>query len=101
MRPDPDLLRGTLLYLEQRQVSPRSTVIIDIRAESGELLLLEEALEAALNLLLALDYIEGPGTQGNGFWLFRKLTQKGAALVRAARDPADWARLKNRLFIAG
>lgn len=91
---DVELLRTALLYLETRQVSPRATVIIDLREDAADLAYDERIFEDGLNLLLDLDYIEGPGPDATGFWLFRKLTRKGLEFVRATRDPADWTRMK-------
>jgi hypothetical protein len=93
---DVELLRVALLYLETRQVSPRATVIIDLRDEAADLDYDQQVFEDGLNLLLDLDYIEGPGSDANGLWLFRKLTRKGIEFVRATRDPADWARMKHQ-----
>ena len=47
-------------------------------------------IEAGLATLLALDYIDGPGQDEPGFFLFRKLTRKGLKFVDAARRPRDW-----------
>jgi hypothetical protein len=91
---DVELLRTALLYLETRQVSPRATVIIDLRDEAADLDYDQQVFENGLNLLLDLDYIEGPGSDAQGLWLFRKLTRKGIEFVRATRDPADWTRMK-------
>ena len=96
MPHDVDLLRDILLYLEGRQVSPRATVMVEVAAEAAELGLDERAFGTGLNLLLDLDYIEGPGAEAGGIWLFRKLTGKGVQFVRAARRPADWDRIKQR-----
>lgn len=91
---DVELLRTALLYLETRQVSPRATVVIDVRDGAADLDYDEQRFEDGLNLLLDLDYIEGPGPEADGLWLFRKLTRKGIEFVRATRDPADWTRMK-------
>ena len=93
---DFELLRLILLHLEDRQTSPRATVIIELAAEAEAVACDAGSLEDGLNLLLQLGYIEGPGAEANGFWLFRKLSRKGAEFVRLARDPADWSRLKHR-----
>lgn len=93
---DVELLRTALLYLETRQVSPRASVIIFLREEAAALDYDERSFEEALNRLLELDYIEGPGPEANGLWLFRKLTRKGVEFVRATRDADDWDRLKQR-----
>ena len=96
MNPDVDLLRLLLLYLETRQVSPRATVLIDLRDEAADLGLAQDLLANSLNLLLDRGYIDGLGEEGATLWLFRKLTTKGVEFVRAARDPAAWAKIKQR-----
>lgn len=85
-----------MLYLEERQSSPRATVVISLRDEAEAMGLDQHAFEAGLNVLLNLDYIEGPGADIGGTWLFRRLSQKGAGFVKAVRAPSDWERMKAR-----
>jgi hypothetical protein len=94
VRPDVELLRLILLHLETRQASPRAIVLIMIAEEAAEIGSRADALRDGLDLLLELDYIDGPGPDVAGVWLFRKLTRKGMNFLQAARDPAGWARLK-------
>jgi hypothetical protein len=94
LRHDVELLRSILLYLETRQASPRAIVLIMIEDEAAEIGSRADALRDGLELLLELDYIDGPGPDVDGVWLFRKLTRKGIAFLQAARDPAGWDRLK-------
>ena len=91
---DVDLMRELMFVLEQRQVSPRETVIIAIEAEALDLGCLPATVKDSLNVLLDLEYVEGPGSDVDGTWLFRKLTRKGVQFVRAVRDPQDWDRMK-------
>jgi hypothetical protein len=93
---DVEVLRAVLLYLETRQVSPRTTVIIVLREEARDLTDDARELCDGLNLLRDLDYIEGPGADADDIWLFRKLRPKGVAFVKAARDPEAWDRMKRR-----
>ena len=93
---DFEFLRLLLLYLEDRQTSPRATVIVDTRDEAAALDCHPAAFEQGLTLLLDLGYVEGPGADGSGLWLFRKLSRKGVEFVRLAREPKDWLRLKHR-----
>ena len=95
MRNDVEFLRRLLLYLEERQVSPRATIIIDMEADAFDLDCDARMLKESLNLLLDLDYIEGPGLD-DAVWLFRKLSRKGALFLDTVRHPADWDRLKRR-----
>ena len=94
LQHDIEFLRLLLLWLEERQVSPRATVIIDLHSEAVEMDCDPLTLEDGLCLLLDLDYIEGPGSEDGGLWLFRKLSHKGSKFVQSARLPADWSRLK-------
>ena len=91
---DVDLMRDLLFLLEERQVSPRSTVVLSIQDEADDLGRLPDVIEASLNMLLDLEYIDGPGRDEPGFWLFRKLTRKGAEFVKATRRPRDWEQMK-------
>jgi hypothetical protein len=91
---DVDLLRIILLQLEARQVSPRATVIISIQDEADDLLSDSQAVAAALDRLLELDYIDGPGHDTGDMWLFRKLTRRGIQFLKATRDPAAWETMK-------
>ena len=77
-----------------RQVSPRSTIVIVLRDEAEAFDADHRLLMEAMNILLDIDYIEGPGPEGDDIWLFRKLTRRGIDFVEAAREPADWDRLK-------
>ena len=94
MMHDVELMRDLLFLLEERQHSPRSNVVLSIDDEAEVLGHLPEVVEAGLNTLLKLDYIDGPGRDEPGFWLFRKLTRKGNEFVKATRREADWERLK-------
>ena len=94
MMHDVELIRDLLFLLEDRQISPRSNVVLSIDAEAAALGELPEAVEASLNMLLDLDYIDGPGQDEPGFWLFRKLTRKGNEFIKATRREGDWERLK-------
>ena len=85
MEPDVELIRDLLLALDERQVSPRMTVVIALDEAARDLDRTPEAVARGLDLLLE-----------PGFWLFRKRTRKGASFVREARAPAAWARLKRR-----
>ena len=91
---DVELMRDLLFLLEERQISPRSNVVLAIDAEADALGESPEMVEAGLNMLLDLDYIDGPGQDEPGFWLFRKLTRKGNQFVKATRREGDWERLK-------
>ena len=99
MTQDVELLRALLFQLEDRQVSPRATVLVDAVFEAETLNVDRDAIEHAFTTLFDLDYVEGPGMAVEGFWMFRKLTRKGIAFARATRDPRDWARIKSRYAI--
>lgn len=100
---DVDLMRELLFELEGRQTSPRSTVVISLDAEAIALGRTIRDVEAGLEGLLDLDYIDGPapGPDTPGFFLFRKLTRKGAQFVRMTQSPSDWERLKRRFARPG
>ncbi len=93
MLADADLLRNLILRLERRQVSPRTTIIIEPEDEAEILRADKTMIIASLDRLLDLGYIEGPG-EDNGAWLFRKLTAKGTRFAAAACDPKDWEMIK-------
>ena len=96
MDSDVDLMRDLLLLLEERQLSPRNTIVLSIDEHADLLNRTPEAVGASLDRLLELDYIDGPGRDDDAYWLFRKLTRKGQQFVNEARTAAGWARLKLR-----
>ena len=91
---DVELMRDLMLVLEDRQVSPRATIIVSMDEVSTDLGCGPEDVEAGLNALLTRGYIDGPGADEPGLWFFRKLTRKGIQFVTAARNPADWDQMK-------
>ena len=91
---DVELIRDLLFVLETYQTSPRTVVIVSAEAEAEALGRPVEAIEASLATLLDHDYIDGPGPDEAGFFLFRKLTRKGKQFVEATSSPGDWERLK-------
>ena len=91
---DVDLMRALMLMLEDRQLSPRSTVVISLEDEAEALAQPAAEIGFCLNILLKLQYIDGPGADEPGYWLFRKLTRKGITFVDEVRRPKDWVRLK-------
>ena len=96
MDHDLDLMRDLLQALEARQLSPRTTVVLSLDDIASDLNTLPETVGTGLDALLRLDYVDGPGADEPGYWLFRKLTRKGAQFVRETRTPDDWARMKRR-----
>lgn len=94
MPQNVELMRELMLLLEARELSPRSTVVVSLDDEAIETGFTSDELADGLNLLLELDYIDGPGQDEPGFWLFRKLTRKGRNFISATRRPADWERMK-------
>ena len=94
MVPTPDLMRALLFVLEGRQVSPRATVLISIEDEAAELETDPGLVASGLDSLLGLDYIDGPGPDESGYWMFRKITRKGVEFIRATRNPRDWEKMK-------
>ena len=93
---DVDLLRRLMLMLEERQLSPRQNVVIDFDGEAAELSCSSQDMAEGLDRLLAIDYIDGPGVDNEGFFLFRKVTRRGVQFLREARHPRDWDRIKKR-----
>ena len=91
---DVDLMRALMLMLEERQTSPRMTVVISLEDEAEALSHEVSDIGYCLNILLELEYIDGPGEDEPGFWLFRKLTRKGSKFVNEVRLLKDWVRLK-------
>ena len=94
MDNDVELMRDLLLLLEEYQTSPRSVIIVSVEAEADAVERPAAEIEACLATLLELDYIDGPGHDEPGFFLFRKLTRKGLKFVEAARRPRDWQAMK-------
>ncbi len=91
---DVDAMRDLLFILERRQVSPRATIMFSIQSAARDLNCRSDDVLECLNLLQSLDYIEGPGQDEPGCWLFRKLTRKGVQFVRQTRSPQAWERIK-------
>ena len=95
MEYDVELLRELMFSLEERQQSPRTTVVVSLVEEAMEFGCTSAQVEASLDALLELEYIDGSGhDEEPGYWLFRKLTRKGTQFVRATREPRDWERMK-------
>lgn len=95
MEYDVELLRELMFSLEERQQSPRTTVVLSLVEEALEFGRSPLQIEHGLDALLALDYIDGAGhDEEPGFWLFRRLTRKGTQFVRATRTDRDWERMK-------
>lgn len=94
MSRDVDVMRRLLLELEKEQRSPPEPVFIPLDKFSRQLDKSTFEIAEALDLLLSLDFIEGPGAYQDA-WLFRKLTRRGAQLLDAIRDMRDWAKVKN------
>ena len=89
-----DLLRDLLLKLESKQRSPRETIFISLEDFAETLHRSRSEIETHFKFLSSHDYIDGPGADGDGFWLFRKLTSKGRWLSDNIRDPVDWRNIK-------
>lgn len=94
MKNDVELMRAILFVLESYQVSPRAVVVVSIDEEAVELGCSPDTMETSLNTLLDLDYIDGPGLDEPGYFLFRKLTRKAIRFLEATERPADWERMK-------
>ena len=94
MSADVELFRDLLLVLETYQTSPRAVVVVSAELESESFGRPAEEIEDGLATLLSYDYIDGPGPDEPGFFLFRKLTRKGLEFIKASRHPRDWEALK-------
>ncbi len=94
MDHDVELMRELLLTLEEYQTSPRSVIVVSAELESESLERDPAEIEAGLATLLDFEYIDGPGPDAPGFFLFRKLTPKGLRFVRETRAERDWEKLK-------
>ena len=94
MTYDVDLMRALMLVLEERQTSPRMAVVISLEDEAEALGREASEIGFCLTSLLELDYIDGPGEDEPGFWLFRKLTRRGKTFVEEVRLAKDWVRIK-------
>ena len=99
MDNDVELMRDLLFVLESYQTSPRSVIVVSAEIEAEALGRPSDEVEASLATLLDFDYIDGPGQDEPGFFLFRKLTRKGLQFVQATRSPRDWERLKRHYAI--
>lgn len=91
---DVELMRDLLFLLEERQRSPRTTIILDVDELADEMKGAPDEVDASLGALLHLGYIDGPGGDTPGYWFFRKLTRKGTQFLEATRRPADWDKMK-------
>ena len=96
MVTDVDLMRELLLILEVRQVSPRAIIIFSVEDAAQDLNRMPADVLEGLGVLQDLDYIDGPGQDDSGIWLFRKLTRKGAHFVQQTRSPQAWEQMKTR-----
>ena len=94
MDHDVELMRELLLTLEEYQTSPRSVVVVSAELEGESLERDPTEIEAGLAALFDYDYIDGPGPDAPGFFLFRKLTRKGLRFVQETRADRDWEKLK-------
>ena len=94
MDNDVELMRDLLLMLEEYQTSPRTVIIISAEDEADALERAVSEIESGLAALLEYEYIEGPGQDEPGFFLFRKLTRKGMNFAEATRRPRDWEKMK-------
>ncbi|PWB84351.1 MAG: hypothetical protein C3F11_01785 [Methylocystaceae bacterium] len=94
MRRDLDLLRDLLLGLERAQRSPPEPIFVTLGDVARMFGRLPSEIEAHLDLLVRLDFIEGPGAYKDGLWLFRKLTKRGCWLVDNIRDARRWGEIK-------
>ena len=94
MEHDVELMRELLLTLDEYQTSPRSIVVVSATIEAEALERDAGEIEAGLASLLDFEYIDGPGRDAPGFFLFRKLTRKGLKFVQETRNPRDWEKLK-------
>lgn len=94
MRRDVELLRSLLLGLERAQRSPPEPIFIMLDDFARRFDRLPSEIEAHLDLLVDLDFIEGPGAYKDKTWLFRKLTKRGCWLVENIRDVQKWQEIK-------
>ena len=94
MSADVELFRDLLFMLETYQTSPRSVVVVSSELETESLGRPPSEIEEGLATLLDYDYIDGPGPDEPGFFLFRKVTRKGLEFIKASRHPRDWEDLK-------
>ena len=94
MTADVELLRDLLFVLETYQTSPRAVVVVSAEIEAEAFDRPAKEIEDGLTTLLNYDYIDGPGPDEPGFFLFRKLTRKGLEFIKASRHPRDWEDLK-------
>ena len=94
MSADIELLRDLLFVLETYQTSPRAVIVVSAEIEAETLERPAVEIEDGLATLLGYDYIDGPGPDEPGFFLFRKLTRKGLEFIKASRHPRDWEDLK-------
>lgn len=93
MSRDVEVLRRLLLEVEREQRSPPEPIFLPVTDFARALDLPAAEILAALDQLLRLDFIEGPGSY-RGAWLFRKLTRRGVQLADAIRDPREWRNVK-------
>lgn len=94
MSRDVEFLRELLLELEAAQRSPPEPVFAPLQDYALQFQKSAREIVSALELLAALDFIEGPGAYRGDAWLFRKLTHRGEWLAAAIREPGDWRRVK-------
>lgn len=100
MEYDVELLRELMFALDERQQSPRMTVVLSLPEEARAFGCSPLEIETCLDVLLELEYIDGAGhDEDPNFWLFRRLTRKGTQFVRATRKPRDWERMKRHFQV--
>ncbi|WP_036284060.1 DUF2513 domain-containing protein [Methylocystis sp. ATCC 49242] len=94
MSRDVDVLRRLLLELEKEQRSPPEPIFVPLDDFARTLDKSTDEVGEALDLLLGLEFIDGPGAYKDA-WLFRKLTRRGVQLLDAIRDTDEWSKVKD------
>ena len=95
MARDVELLRTLLLELEREQRSPPEPIFVPVADFARELGKSRAEIAEALDHLVSLEFIEGPGAYRDDAWLFRRLTRRGVQLAAAVRDAREWLKVKD------
>jgi hypothetical protein len=94
MNQDVDLLRSLLLAVEELQRSPPEPVFLGLAELGRSLSHPPQDIADHLDLLVAEEFIEGPGSYDHDNWLFRKVTPRGQMLIDRIRDAGQWDEVK-------
>jgi hypothetical protein len=100
VHPNVDLLRSAAFALDALERSPPEPIILGLADFSAKLRCSPEDLAAALERLVDLRLIEGPGALQD-CWLFRRITPRGRVFLDETRNEGRWSEIKRAYSAPG